>query len=235
MAFPTTRWSLLAQATLHGDSAGGAALGEFYRRYREPVVGFIARQSDQRENAEDLAQGFFLHMIEGSALRRADRARGRFRSFLLGALVRFLARERARAAAEKRGAGTASVSLEEWGEDAADIAVPPAVSRAFDHEWARDLLGRARGEVEAAWVAKGAAGDLAKLKNFLPGATATPTYEEAAEQLGWPVARLKTEVFRLRQQFREQVRAEVALTVEAPHEVDAEMKHLHAVLADASA
>lgn len=235
MAFPTTRWSLLAQATIHGDLAANAALAEFYRRYREPVVGFIARQPRQETQAEDLAQEFFLHLIQGSALRRADRARGRFRSFLLGALVRFLARERERAEAEKRGAGAAAVSLDAAAPCHDELTVPADIAAAFDREWARDLILRARGEVEAAWRAKEGMREFAVLREFLPGATATPPYEAAAEQLGWPLARLKTEVHRLRRQFRDQVRAEVALTVDAPHEVDAEMSHLRAVLAGAPA
>lgn len=230
MAFPTTRWSLLAQATLGGDTAANAALAEFYQRYRAPVVGFIARQPGQRAEAEDLAQEFFLHLLEGSALRRADPQRGRFRSFLLGALVRFLARDRARTAAKKRGAGLAAVPLDA-GTASPDLpAVPADVSLTFDREWARGLIERARREVEAAWAAQGAAREFSVLQDFLPGAVATPPYEAAANRLDWPLARLKTEVFRLRRQFREQVRAEVGLTVDAPHEIEAEMTHLHAVL-----
>ncbi len=235
MAFPTTRWSLLAQATLHGDSQAGAALGEFYRRYREPVVAFIARQPALQGRAEDLAQEFFIFLIENSTLRRADQARGRFRSFLLATLMRFLSRERIKNAAEKRGAGQSPVSLDDFGDSSGELAVPPAVARAFDRAWAQELLVSARSEVEAAWVARGLAAEFATLQNYLPGAGETPVYEAAAERLGWPLARLKTEVFRLRAQFREVLRAAVALTVDAPHEVAEEMAHLRAVLADASA
>jgi RNA polymerase sigma-70 factor (ECF subfamily) len=239
MPFPTTRWSLLAQATMHGDFAQAEALAEFYRRYRVPVVHYIERRQGSRAQAEDLAQEFFLHLMEGSALQRADRARGKFRSFLLGALLRFLARDHRRNQAGKRGGGEAPVPLDEAGgadgEGEAEPAVPADVARAFDREWAQDLLARAWAEVEAAWVARGAATELATLRNFLPGAAEPPTYEAAAAQLGWTLARLKTEVFRLRGQFRDQVRAEIALTVETPAEVEAELAHLHAVLADPGA
>jgi DNA-directed RNA polymerase specialized sigma24 family protein len=235
MAFPTTQWSLLAQATLHGDSAAGTALAEFYRRYRDPVIGFISRQPAQRDRAEDLAQEFFLFLMDNSTLRRADRARGRFRSFLLATLMRFLSRDRARWAAEKRGAGEAPASLDDFADATGELAVSPSVARAFDREWAQGLLVGARAEVEAAWAARGLAKEFATLQNFLPGSAAAPAYEAAAATVGWPLARLKTEVFRLRQQFREQLRAAVALTVDAPDEVAAEMAHLHAVLADSEA
>jgi RNA polymerase sigma-70 factor (ECF subfamily) len=79
MAFPTTRWSLLAQATIHGGAAEGEALAEFYRRYREPVVSFIRRQTADPMQAEDLAQEFFIHLVQHSTLQRADPLRGRAR------------------------------------------------------------------------------------------------------------------------------------------------------------
>ncbi len=231
MAFPTTRWSLLAQATMHGGPAQQEALAEFYRRYRAPVVVFIARRTADRSQAEDLAQEFFLHLMESSALQRADHQRGRFRSFLLGALLRFLARDHTRKAAAKRGGGAVSVSLDALTPGVDEPAIPADVAQAFDGVWARELLARVRADIEGTWRVTRPAGELKVLVNFLPGAAHTPTYDEAAAALGWTVARLKTEVFRLRKQFRDGVRAEVMLTVDAPHEVEAELIHLHHVLA----
>ncbi len=233
MAFPTTRWSLLAQATIHGNAAQAEALAEFYRRYREPVVSFIRQQNMGGTHAEDLAQEFFLHLIESSTLQRADRLRGRFRSFLLGTLTRFLARTRVRNEAVKRGSGAVPLSLDDLASGAGEPAVPADVARAFDREWAKGLLIRVRRELEEDW--RGEAEELAMLLRFLPGAVETPPYDAAAAGLGWPLARLKTEVFRLRSQFRGRVRVEVALTVDAPHEIDDEMAHLHLVLSDPSA
>ena len=230
MAFPTTRWTLLAQATLHGDATQKQAWAEFYRRYREPVVGFIRQQTTDHTHAEDLAQEFFLHLAEQATLQRADRLRGRFRSFLLGSLARFLARYRTRGAAAKRGSGEANLSFDALTPGTGEPAVPADVARAFDREWARELLVRVRRDLRAEWT--GEAAVLAMLLCFLPGSAETPAYESAATGLGWTLARLKTEVFRLRAQFRERIRAEVALTVDAPHEIDAEMAHLHLVLSD---
>lgn len=230
MAFPTTRWSLLAQATIHGDAAQKEAWAEFYRRYRGPVVGFIRQQGARPAQAEDLAQEFFISLIENATLQRADRERGRFRSFLLKTLVRFLSRSRTKGAAAKRGGGTEPLSLDQPLGD--EPAVPAAVARSFDRDWAWEMVALTRAELTARWAARGRAEDLATLAGFLPGAAVPPTYESAAQALGWTLARLKTEVHRLRQEFRELLRHEVALTVDAPHEIEAEMVHLHAVLAD---
>lgn len=233
MSFPTTRWSLLAQATIHGDATQKQAWAEFYRRYREPVVGFIRRMNPDHAQAEDLTQEFFIHLVEQSTLHRADRMRGRFRSFLLGSLTRFLARDRTRAGADKHGGGKANLSFDALTPGADEPAVPPEVAQAFDREWARDLVVRVRHDLREEW--KGNAAELALLLRFLPGAAHTPAYETVAADLGWTLARVKTEVFRLRARFRERVRAEVALTVDAPHEIDAEMAHLHLVLSDPAA
>ena len=232
MAFPTPRWGLLAQATIHGDAMQREALAEFYRRYREPVVSYLRRHQPEAR-ADDLSQEFFLHLIENSTLQRADPLRGRFRSFLLGALNRFLARTRVHEAAAKRGSGEAALSLDALTLGAGEPVVPAAVAEAFDRDWARSLIVRVRCQLSSDW--RGKAADLALLMRFLPGSVDTPAYEAAALTLGWSLARLKTEVFRLRQKFRDQVRQEVALTVETPHEIELEMAHLHLVLADPAA
>lgn len=233
MAFPTTSWSLLAQATLRGGPAEQAALAEFCRRYRAPVVAFIARLRPGRGDAEDLAQGFFAAALDGSLLRRADRARGRFRSFLAGAVLRHLGAEDARATAARRGGGLAPISFDDLPESAAPGA-PPEALLAFDRAWAVDLLARVRTATAAACTAR-LGPDAAVLMQFLPGAAATPAYDEAAARLGWKTARLKTEVFRLRADFRAAVRAEVALTVDSPAEIDAELDFLHRTLASPAA
>jgi len=232
MPFPTTRWSLLAQASIHGDAVQTEAWAEFYRRYQGPVIAFIRRQGRTQVQAEDLAQEFFIYVIENATLQRADPLRGRFRSFLLKLLVRYLSRDRVKGVAVKRGGGLEPLPLDAQLED--ELAVPAAVAHSFDRTWAWELLALTKQEQALRWVARDRAADLAKLEGFLPGSSVAPTYEEAAQALGWTLARLKTEVFRLRQEFREILRAEVALTVDEPGEVDAELRHLHTVLADPS-
>ena len=233
MAFPTTHWSVLAAATLNGDPAGRAALAEICAEYRAPVINFLRNRGYSPEAAEDLVQEFFVHLLESSAWKRADRARGRFRTFLLGALMHLLDHTRERAHAAKRGGGLPMESLDALLEEGFEPAsVPAETGRLFDREWALSLVESALSalEDEFAHDAQGKA-TFSVLKRFLPGAELGLSSEEAAQALGVPVATAKTWVHRLRQRFRQQLRAAVALTVSAPHEIDAELRHLRQILA----
>src|SRR5215212_4913074 len=107
MYFPTTHWSLLAKASLSGQMPAREALEELCRRYWSPLRQFIRWRGYTESEADDLTQEFVLHLLKHSTLNKADRLRGRFRSFLLGALTRFLADERDRRQAQKRGRGLA--------------------------------------------------------------------------------------------------------------------------------
>jgi RNA polymerase sigma factor (sigma-70 family) len=229
MEFPTTQWSLLAQATLHGDSAGREALGEFFRRYREPIRSFIQRRGASAAEAEDLAQGFFVHVMEETTLRRADEARGRFRSFLLGALIRFLARAHDRRSTQKRGGGETPVPLDALTGFDTEPAIPPADVQAYDRDWAVHLLEQALAAVETEYAARGRTAEFAILRAYLPGSPAAPPYEEAARQLECSLGSLKVEVHRLRERLRGVVRREIAATV-APEDVEDEVAYLGRVL-----
>jgi len=230
MYFPTTQWSLLARASLNGETAGRQALEELCRRYWSPLQQFIRSRGYNEVEAQDLTQGFLLHLLEHSTLHRADRLKGRFRSFLRGALVRFLADEYDRRNAQKRGQGAVHLPLEgHEGEISAELG-PEAVC--FDREWALVILENALRAVESEMRASAAVNQFAVLRAFLPGSTETPTYEAAAAQLGLSLPAFKSELHRLRLRLRTLVRQEVASTVSAPHEIDEEMEHLQRVLMD---
>lgn len=229
MDFPTTQWSLLAQATLHGDAAGREALGEFFRRYREPIRAFIQRRGATPAEAEDLTQEFFLHVMEETTLRRADRERGRFRSFLLGALIRFLARAHQRRSTQKRGGGEVTVNLDALAGLDNEPTIPPADLRAYDRDWAVHLLEQALAAVEAEYTARGRAVEFAVLRAYLPGSPVAPPYEETARKLACNVGALKVDVHRLRERLRGVVRREIAATV-APEDVEDEVAYLGRVL-----
>lgn len=231
MEFPPTQWSLLAQATLNGDSAGRDALAEFYRRYREPVVAFIRRRGTPADDVEDLAQEFFVHLMEKATLRRADATRGRFRSFLLGALVRFLSQARERREAVKRGGRAPPVSLDAVESTVHEPSVPAADQQAYDRDWAVELLRQALAAVEAEFAQRGRGAEFAVLRAYLPGSPPPPPpYEESAQRLGLGLGAFKTEVHRLRERLREILRHEVAATVSSPEEIDGEVAYLGRVL-----
>ena len=235
MYFPTTQWTLLARASLTGESAAGQALEELCRRYWSPLHEFIRARGYRESEAQDLTQGFVLHLLEHATLKKADRDKGRFRSFLLGALTRFLADEYDRRRAQKRGDGAAHLSLDEHGDAMGDPAFESAALASevlFDREWALVVLENALRAVQQEFESQKGVAQFAVLRLFLPGSVESPTYEAAAAQVGSSVPAFKSELHRLRRRLKELVRQEVAATVSAPHEIEEEMEHLQRVLMD---
>jgi RNA polymerase sigma-70 factor (ECF subfamily) len=161
-------------------------------------------------------------------LRVADRQKGLFRSFLLGALTRFLGDQHDRRHAQKRGAGAAHVSL-----DGVDVpSTSAAESSCFDREWALAILESAHQQTREEFERNGGGGRFAVLRRFLPGALEALTYEQAAAELALSVPALTSEVHRLRQRFKASLREEVGRTVSSPHELAEEMAYLRTVLMD---
>jgi len=235
MSFPTTHWSQLALATLHGEETARSALEKLCRSYWRPVYCFVCSRGYDGSEAEDLTQEFMLHILNTSLFRRADRLRGQFRSFLLGALVRFLCDARDRRNAQKRGGLVLHVCVENEEVPGPEYSLLPDIQAAvFDREWALNLMERALEQVRADFVEAGRLTEFGMLKSFLPGGGANCSYELAAENMGISVPAFKSEVHRLRLKFREIVRSEVARTVSAPHEIELELVHLGRVLMDKS-
>lgn len=231
MNFPPTNWTLLAHATLHGDSRGTEALNILLREYRAPVVSFLRQRGRSPEDAEDLTQQLFLDMMRTKAWKLADRSKGRFRSFLLGILAHVVSHEQRFHGAKKRGEGAMALSLEELAANDIEVAEPSTGDVAlFDREWAIQLVARALETVEKKFIAQGKQRDWAVLVRFLPGSGDTPTYDAAAAELAVSIAALKTGVNRVRGQFREAIRHAVAPTVGVAHEIDDELAYLHRVL-----
>lgn len=220
MPFPTTNWTQLAHATLNGDSHSRRNLEKMYQNYRAPVRAAVLRHWPWKADVDDLTQDFFLHLMESHMLRRARPELGRFRSYLLGALRYFLAHQLEAARAIKRGSGIKPVPLEDWMISVEDSDPD------FDRQWARELFQRAFSRAES----EVGSGPFAILRNFLPGSHEVPSYEDAAVAVGKPVGTLKSEVSRLRKRLKEIIRAEVALTVSAPHEIEEELRYLSKML-----
>lgn len=231
MSFPTTRWTSIAEATLHGDMAGRAALAKICEKYRQPVRRFLEARGLNNSEAEDLTQDFFLKLVESRAWKKADQAKGRFRTFLLSILNNVLMHEWRRQRTQKRGGHVLSDSLDALIDDGLDFAQGDGESaEVFDREWALTLVADAILMVEAAFVQRGQQKEFALLRRFLPGPQQMPSYEDAAVELGLSLTALKAAVHRLRQRFREVLRAAVARTVSAPHEVDEELRYLGTLL-----
>jgi DNA-directed RNA polymerase specialized sigma24 family protein len=234
MNFPTTHWSVLAKATLHGEADARAALELLCQRYWGPVHQFIRFTGFSDAEAQDLTQEFLIHVLDKSIFARADRLQGRFRSFLLGALVRFLGDAADRKKALKRGGNVPHISFDsaDVEGDVEDLSSRGANVTVFDREWAMTILETALNLLRADYVARRREADFTVWKNFLPGGSEASSYESAAAQLGVSLPAFKSEVHRLRRRLRALVREEVARTVSAPHEIESEMAHLQKVLMD---
>ncbi len=234
MNFPSTHWSILGHATKSGGDRQAEALEEMCKRYWSPVFFALKQRGYMETEAQDLTQEFLVQLTDHSAWRRADPHRGRFRSFLLGSLSRYLREVEIRRRAQKRGGDIHHVSANEdaVAETLSDASMAEDVVRSFDRNWALELMGRAFEKTRKEYATGGKAHLFGHLKAFLPVGKEPPTYEHTAETLGITLAALKTEIFRLRNAFRVNVRTEVAQTVSAPHEVDAELAWLQRVLMD---
>ena len=232
MSFPTTQWTHLAQATLNGNAAGQEALAAMCEIYRKPVEAFIAARGYRDGEVEDLVQEFFLRWLKSEAWKRAERVRGRFRTFLLGGVQHLLAHHQRHAGRQKRGGGEVKVSLEELSE--AGIELPdfsdPAASE-FDRRWAVTVVENALARLEEEFRHRGKAEEFSVLRRFLPGSAGRMTMEEAARRMGHSVITVKAAIHRLRMKFRTALTSCVAATVSTPEEVHEEMQYLRSLLA----
>jgi len=219
----------LVHATLHGDEANRRALAEICAAYWKPVHKAICATGVRCTEANDLTQSFFTYLMKTSTLRRAEKGRGLFRTFLTRVLLRFLRDERCKAHAEKRGGGQFVQPLDELG-DADMPAEETRVSEALDKTWAVAIFERVIDAVRREVVSARGEGAWNVLRCFLPGSHASISVPDAARQLGLSEAGLRTEVHRLRQRCRDALRREVTVTVSSPEEIDEEIAYMGRVL-----
>jgi RNA polymerase sigma factor (sigma-70 family) len=224
--FPTTRWSQVRAA---GESVaeGDEAFADLCNDYWPPTFAYLRRRGSSEADAQDLAQGFFLHLIEHRTLRRADPHRGKFRSFLLGALKNYLANEMARASRDKRGGTREILSLDDPSQTIPEPSVEAEAVRSFEESWANEVVCRSLARLREKFRGENRIELFDVLERFLGEATVT---DEAASALGSSIGALRTAVSRLRKQFGEQIRLEIARTVSAPDLIEEEFRYLRSVL-----
>ena len=235
--FAATRWTLVARSRGETPEAR-AALSELCGAYYNAVLAFLCKEGRREEEARDLAQDFFARILGGSGFAGADQARGRFRSYLLGALKHFLSEARQKAQRQKRGGGIVPDSLDAGIENAdgesgemqiPDItSVPPDAS--FDREWALEVMKRALGSLEQEMTEKRKKDQFEILKPWLAGDGGTISQAEAGQRLAMTESAVKVTVHRLRKRFGELVRSEIAQTLRDPAQAEEELAHLIAAL-----
>lgn len=236
--FASTRWTVVAAADNSQLPTANAeqALSDLCRIYWRPLYLFIRRKNFPTADAQDLTQAFFAELIRDRSYRRADREKGRFRSFLLGALKHFLSDTQTSEGAQKRGGGIIPEPFDEEAIAELEEQVPLAAQRdphaLFDREWAAALLRQTLERLadECTLAGKGALFDA--LHPYLAGTSdeAIP-YEEISRRINRNAATLRSDVARLRLRYRALLREEVQGTVLDADEVDAELRYLCQVLA----
>lgn len=225
-AFHPTRWTLVLRARGEGAEAR-AALSDLCAAYYAPVVAFLRREGRDEDAAREMAHAFFAGLLAGG-VGAPERERGRFRSYLLGALKHHLSKHRDAALAEKRGGGAEHLSLTTDTGAGLPLPAAPDDARAFDREWAHTIIARALAAIEAEHAEKPA--QFAALKPWLDGG-AVCSQADAARTLGMTETAVKVAIHRLRVRFRELIRAEVAATVHDPADAADELRYLITVAA----
>jgi RNA polymerase sigma-70 factor (ECF subfamily) len=230
-AFATTRWSLVAAAAGRESPPAQQALAQLCQAYWYPLYAFVRRRVGSVEQSQDLTQAYFAWLLEKNTVALADPQRGRFRAFLLASLKNFLANEWEKQRTQKRGGGRTVLSLDfEAGEsrfrlEPADQLTP---ERLFEKQWALTLLENVLCELRQEHAAAEKLHQFETLKPFLGGSAGG--YSQAAAQLGMSENAARVAAHRLRQRYKELLRAQIAHTVASPDEVDDEIRRLFDVL-----
>jgi RNA polymerase sigma-70 factor (ECF subfamily) len=231
--FASTRWSVVAAAGEKESPEGRAALAVLCQAYWYPLYAYARRRLARADDAHDLTQEFLARLLEKDYLQAADPRRGKFRSFLLTAFQRFLAKEHARAAAQKRGGHRRPLSLDfqdgerRYRHEPEDPATPETL---YERRWALTLLAQALARLRQEFTSAGKEQLFEALKGTLTGDGTGEPYARIGRELSLSETAVKTAAHRLRRRYQELLRAEVAQTVASPEEVEDELRDLFAAV-----
>ena len=216
----------------------GAALAELCRGYWAPLYGFVRSRGHTVHDAQDLTQSFFVYVLERKVYARANRQKGRFRSFLLASLKNFLADAVDRERTLKRGGAQIFLPLhEEQAQEAESLfqthSGMSSEDLLFDRSWAEALVATALERLSGDYQRENKEQLFNQLRIFIAGgAEPVPTYAELTQRLGITESTLRSHVTRLRARFREALRTEVRRTVDSEKQVDQELRELLHVLTE---
>jgi RNA polymerase sigma factor (sigma-70 family) len=233
--FVTTHWTVVLTARDNTLPESEEALQSLCRAYWYPLYAYVRRLGHQPADAQDLTQAFFARLLAKEWLASADREKGRFRTFLVVALKRFLANEWDRVHREKRGGHAPHFPLDTELAEAryqAEPALEVTADRIYERRWALALLEHTMTQLRQEFAKANKAADFERLKAFLTADKAAVAYAEVARDLGTSEGAARVAVHRLRRRFREVFREKVAHTVAAAEDVDEELRHLFSALAE---
>ena len=234
-AFRTTRWTQVLAAS--GESAEAKhALRDLCEAYYGPVEAFVRRCRAGHDDARDLTHQFFVKLLDGNSLKGVERTRGRFRSYLLGAVKHFLSDQVDRTLAEKRGGGQAPQSLHAFSshdrserqEHALDVADPQGFppDAFFDRQWALAIVEKAMSVLQAESRDCGETQRFEVLRRWLIPSEDDTIAAEAARSLEMTDGAFKVAVHRLRKRFRQLVKDQIASSVDGPEAIQGELDYL---------
>ena len=232
--FATTQWTRVLAA--RGESPDArAALSELCEAYYRPVLAFIRSWTGDDDRARDLTHDFFSRLLGGKGVAGVDPQRGRFRSFLLGAVKHFLADVRDRELAARRGGQHEHVPLKPETDTSPGTDPPdphaPRLEKEFDRQWALTILDRVLKALASEHEQAGKSRQFEVLKGWLTGDAEDRSQADDSRLLGMSEGAVKVAIHRLRRQFRELVKREIAQTLEDPAQVADELRYLLSILA----
>jgi len=231
--FTTTHWSVVLAAGQQGSPQATEALEKLCGTYWHPLYVYVRRRSYGPEDAQDLTQQFFAVFLENECFSLADPDRGKFRTFLLKSIQHFLTDEWRRVHRAKRGGGAVSIPWDtRAAEDgcAAELTEAMTPERAYERRWAMTLLEQVLDSLRAEYAQAAKARLFEALQDFLWGPDASISYARIAEELDMTEGAIRVAVHRLREHYRERLRAEVGHTVGNPGDVDEELRYLIALM-----
>ena len=230
--FATTQWQLVLDCCEADSPVAEAALAELCKIYWRPIYFYIRRRGYGVEDAEDLTQDFFAHILAKQWLDRADPKRGKFRAFLLTSLKRFLIDANERTKTQKRGGSVVFIPFHEATAEPLDIAVEgnqPGPEATFDAHWAASVVREALRRLAERYESEGKESIFRVLKPFLAG-EAGMSMNQLASSLGLTASAVKKLRYRMRQRYGELLRDEVSKTLTDPNDVDAEISYLCSII-----
>jgi RNA polymerase sigma factor (sigma-70 family) len=231
-AFPPTQWSVLISARADDSRERSRALEQICNTYWHPIYAYTRKRGFGSQDAEDITQGFFAHLLETDEFTRMREEKGKLRTFLLVAVRNFMAADRRRHSAQKRGGQAQVLSIDvDAAEDQtclepADKLTPEIV---FERHWASTMLHTVMGRLQRAFEDDGKAEVFHALKEFLIRGSGKQSYRDVAGRLGLSESAARVAAHRMRKRYREMLLEEIAGTLAPDDSVAEELRYLFGV------